>query len=99
MTRIVAVLGSVTPPGRLFYALNGALADVRAADGSIEAELIDLAAVRLGFADGGPLDQLSDDSPAVVAALASADAVLLASPVYRASLTGASEESARPHAH
>jgi FMN reductase len=86
MASIVAVLGSVTPSGRMSRALQGALERARAAGHA--AELIDLANVKLGFADGRPLDQLGDDTEATVAKLAAADAVILASPVYRASLSG-----------
>lgn len=87
MTRIVAILGSVTPPGRLSSAISGALE--RAAASGHETELLDLGQIRLGFADGRPLEQLDDDTPRLVDAVSGADAVLLATPVYRATLTGA----------
>jgi FMN reductase len=83
--QLVAVLGSVTPPGRLRRAVDEALARARGA----HTELIDLAERRIAFADGRPVTELDDDTAAVVAALAGADAVLLATPVYRGSLTGA----------
>ena len=89
MTRLVAVLGSVTPPGRLHSAAGAALEAAREIDAAVEGELIDLATRRLGFADGRPIDQLTDDTPAVVRRIAAADAVLIASPVYRGSFTGA----------
>jgi FMN reductase len=41
------------------------------------------------FADGTPLDKLSIDVQRAAAAVASADGVVLASPVYRGTLTGA----------
>src|SRR5262245_66652063 len=53
------------------------------------ARLVNLADYRISFADGRPLDALGDDSARVVGRLASAEAVLLASPVYRGSFTGA----------
>jgi FMN reductase len=84
--RITVVLGSVTPPGRLRRALTEALARVDPA--AAEVQLIDLAEVRVASADGTPPAQLTDDTPAVVTALADADAVLLATPIYRGSLTG-----------
>jgi FMN reductase len=83
--QLTAVVGSVTPPGRLRRAVDEALTR---ADGT-HAELIDLAERRIAFADGRPVTELDDDTAAVVAALAGADAVLLATPVYRGSLTGA----------
>ena len=85
MPKIVAILGSVTPPGRLHRAVERGLASIT----DVETELIDLAAVRIGFADGTPLDKLTDDSAAVVGKIAAADGVLIASPIYRATITGA----------
>jgi FMN reductase len=87
-TRLVAVVGSVTPPGRLNRAIELALELARAQPGC-EAALVNLADHRIGFADGRPLDQLGDDSARVVGEIAAADAVLMASPVYRGSYTGA----------
>src|SRR4051812_38251657 len=87
MTRIVGVLGSVTPPGRLSVALSGALK--RALDAGAEVDLIDLGNLHLDFADGRPPADHSDDSALVIEAIASADAVVFASPVYRGTYTGA----------
>ena len=82
--RLVAVLGSATPPGRLRRALAEALD--RAANA--EVELVDLAERRIVAADGRPPDTLDDDTQATLAAIARADAVVLATPVYRGSFTG-----------
>ena len=87
MTTITAILGSVTPPGRLSSAISGALE--RAAASGHSTTLLDLGQLTLGFADGRPLDQLSDDTPKLVHSVEAADAVILATPVYRATLTGA----------
>jgi FMN reductase len=56
--------------------------------GALSVELIDLAARTIAPADGRPPDALGDDTHATVAAIAAADAVVLATPVYRGSLTG-----------
>ncbi len=85
---ITAVLGSVTPPGRLRRAVEEAL-ERRAAQGDVRPRLIDLAEHRIAFADGRPLDALADDTAEVVGAIERADAVLLATPIYRGSFTGA----------
>ena len=53
------------------------------------AALLNLADHRISFADGRPLDRFDDDTARAVSALGDADAVLLASPVYRGSFTGA----------
>lgn len=82
--RLVAVLGSATAPGRLRRAVAEALE--RAA--GVEAELIDLGERRIAPADGRPADALGDDTQATLDALGRAQAVLLATPVYRGSFTG-----------
>jgi FMN reductase len=83
MTRVVAIVGSATRPGRLRRAVDGAVE--RAGDG---ARAIDLAEVAIAAADGRPPETLGDDTADVVAALEGADAVLLSTPVYRGSMTG-----------
>ena len=87
MTTIAALLGSVTPPGRLTSAVVGALH--RAETRGLQAVLFDLGAMSIGFADGRPLDQLTDDSPRLVNGIMAANTVILATPVYRGTLTGA----------
>jgi len=88
--KILSVLGSVTPPGRMHRALNGALDRVEAGNpGTVTVERVDLADTAIGFADGTPLDRLDDDSAEVIGRIAGADAVVLGTPVYRGSMTGA----------
>jgi len=88
MPRLVAVVGAVTPPGRLNTAVQLAV-EAASARAGVSASLLSLADFRLGFADGRPPERLDDDTAKIVAALTEADCVLLASPVYRASFTGA----------
>lgn len=87
LTTIAALLGSVTPPGRLSSAIGGAVS--RASTGANSASLLDLGQLKVGFADGRPLDQLTDDTPTLVNTISAADVVIFATPVYRATLTGA----------
>ena len=88
MTTFLAVVGSVTPPGRLNAAI--ALAVERAAArAGVSASLLNLADHRISFADGRPPEKYGDDTGTVVARVAGADRVLLASPVYRGTFTGA----------
>jgi FMN reductase len=84
---LTAILGSVTPPGRLHRAVTEAL-DRLASRAETRPRLLDLGAQRIAFADGRPLEALHDDTPVVVDAIQAADAVLLATPVYRGSFTG-----------
>ena len=85
---VVAVLGSVTPPGRLQGSLEGALARLNRA-GTAKAQLINLADRRIGLADGRPASAANDDTEATIELISRADAALFATPVYRGSLTGA----------
>ena len=92
--KITAVLGSVTPPGRLHRALSEAVdraghTNPAHPGRTARVELIDLAEQRIAFADGRPPEALDDDTGRLVDALAGADGVVLATPVYRGSLTGA----------
>lgn len=67
-------------------ALDGAIE--RAAARGTSADLLDLGTVEVGFADGRPPEDLTDDTAATIAALESAKALIVATPVYRGSLTG-----------
>ncbi len=79
--KLVAVLGSVTPPGRLSGAVTGALGRIEAAD----SELLDLAQHDIAFAGG---QELVGGTALVVEKIAGADGVVLATPVYRGTFTG-----------
>lgn len=85
MPQVVAVLGSVTPPGRLHRAVREALSRLSGA----ETTLVDLATQRVSFADGREPAAYGDDTATVVETMSAGDAVLLASPVYRGTYTGA----------
>ncbi len=61
----------------------------RAAGHGHAASVLDLGQLRLGFADGRPPEQLDDDTGELVAKVSAAEAVILATPIYRATLTGA----------
>lgn len=88
MSRLVAILGSVTPPGRFFSAMQWMMDSARVGQPSLEAELINLGDCRIGFADGRTPEQHQDDTASIVKRVRDADAVVLASPVYRGSYTG-----------
>jgi FMN reductase len=89
MSKLTAVLGSVTPPGRLLKALNAMTASGRAADPALEIDILNLADERIAFADGRAPEVYNDDTPSAINRIVTADIVVLASPVYRASFTGA----------
>jgi len=86
--RLLVVLGSVTPPGRLRRALEDAISRAEQ-NPHADIELIDLADRDLAFADGRDPGELDDDTAEVIASVSAAEAVLFATPVYRGSMTGA----------
>ncbi len=88
-TRLIAIVGSVTPPGRLLTATRWLLDNARASRDDLEVELINLADKKIAFADGRPPEQYNDDTAEIVASVSGADGVIIASPVYRGSFTGA----------
>jgi len=88
MKNLVAIVGSVTPPGRLLAATTAMLQGAHN-DPEIATQLINLADLKIAFADGRPSEQYGDDTAATVKLVTDADAVIIASPVYRGSITGA----------
>jgi len=89
MKNLLAIVGAVTPPGRLLAATTAMLDGARAANSEIATHLINLADRKIAFADGRPPEQYGDDTAATVKQAIEADAVIVASPVYRGSFTGA----------
>src|SRR5258707_14481858 len=88
-TKLLAIVGSVTPPGRLLSATRWVLDSASASRKDLEVDLINLADKKVAFADGRPPEQYNDDTAGIVASVRAADGVIIASPVYRGSFTGA----------
>src|SRR4051794_14254139 len=86
--RVVVVMGSATKPGRLHRAAAEAIDRLGSLNGDVSAELLDLGVLAIAAADGRPAEMLGDDTAATVETIAQADAVILATPVYRGSMTG-----------
>jgi FMN reductase len=64
-------------------------AAAQVSDSALEVDLVNLADVRIAYADGRAPEAYGDDTAAVVSRIRTADLIVLASPVYRASFTGA----------
>jgi FMN reductase len=88
-TKLLAIVGSVTPPGRLLNATRWLLDNAHESRADLEVELINLADKKIAFADGRPPGQYRDDTAAIIESVRAADGVIFASPVYRGSFTGA----------
>lgn len=85
---LLAIHGTVTRPGRLYQAIEAALSGLDGADAP-DADILHLGDYRISFADGRPLPGYDDDTQAVVERVMAADMCLIATPVFRASYTGA----------
>ena len=89
MSKLAVIVGAVTRPGRLNKAMTRMCEMARELEPGLETDLINLAEYRIAFADGRAPEEYGDDTAAVVARVRAADAVILATPVYRATFTGA----------
>ena len=85
---LLAIHGTVTRPGRLYQAVEAALSGLDGQD-SPAVDTLHLGDHRISFADGRPLSGYDDDTQAVVERVIAADMYLIATPVFRASFTGA----------
>jgi len=83
--KLVLVVGAATPPGRLNKAVEHLATSL---SGRAETELVSLAARRIEICDGRTLEQYDAATRETVAAIAGADGVVFAAPVYRASFPG-----------
>jgi len=89
MAKLVVIVGAVTKPGRLNKAMTRMCELARELEPGLETDLINLADCKIAFADGRAPEEYGDDTAAVVARVRAADAVVIATPVYRATFTGA----------
>ena len=85
---LLAIHGTVTRPGRLYQAVQAALSGLDGSDSS-DTDILHLGDHTISFADGRPLADYRDDTQAVVERVIAADMYLIATPVFRASFTGA----------
>ncbi len=87
---ILAINGSLSgSPSRTRRAVDVALDGAQGDNGDVTGEVLELREFDLQFCDGRPPDRYNNDTREVLRRIASADAYLVATPVYRASLTGA----------
>ena len=89
MATLLGIHGSVTYPGRLYHALEHALHYVGDQDNSLTVDLMHLGDFKVSFADGRELADYQDDTQNVVDRILTADMFLIATPIFRATFTGA----------
>jgi FMN reductase len=85
---LTIVIGAATRPGRLHRAVAEAAGRGPARHPSQVLEIVDLGTLRIPAADGRPAADHGADLVSAIDAVTGADAVIFASPVYRASFTG-----------
>ncbi|HEV8679417.1 MAG TPA: NADPH-dependent FMN reductase [Stellaceae bacterium] len=86
--KLLMLVGAATPPGRLAAAIAAAAEMARTASGGVAVDILNLADTPIDTCDGRPLDAYGAATRGAVARIASAAAVLIAAPVYRASFPG-----------
>ena len=89
MPTLLGIHGAVTSPGRLHQALEQSIAAAFDYDPSVATSLLHLGDHRISFADGRPPEAYGDDTEKVLQQVMAADMYLVATPIYRASFTGA----------
>lgn len=87
MITIVGISGSLTPDSRTTRLVKMAL-DYAAGAGDVTTDLLDLRTVR-EFCDGRPHEAYSADTRAAIEKVEAADALIVGTPIYRGSYTGA----------
>lgn len=88
--KLLAINGSLGPaPSRTRTILDAALAGAAAADPTVETTVLELRDFDLQFCDGRAPDHYNNDTRTALALVEAADAYVIATPVYRASYTGA----------
>ena len=86
--RVAIVIGQVTLPGRLSRAAEALAGEIRRLLSDTHVDLIDLSATPLEICNGGRLEDYGAATRAAVETIQHASAVVLCSPVYRASFPG-----------
>jgi len=86
--KVVGVAGELTG-WKATVVLHNVLEAVKDIDSEIETELIEMKDYDIEFARGEPLSYYNDDTWNVVNTILAADVLVLGTPIYQASITGA----------
>jgi FMN reductase len=85
--KLVGISGSLVG-SKTAKAVNEVLVAAKALDPTIQIELVDLREYEIEFVNGAPLSYYNDDTIKVVNTILSADALVIGTPVYQASISG-----------
>lgn len=89
MPTLLGIHGTVTNPGRLHQAVQMAVDAASASNPEITTSLMHLGDHQISFADGRPAEAYGDDTAKVLEQVMAADMFIIATPIFRASFTGA----------
>ncbi|AQS56715.1 NADPH-dependent FMN reductase [Novibacillus thermophilus] len=87
--RLLGLSGSLTPRSKTYIAVEQALTFAKAYDASVATDLISLRDYKLSFCDGRDPKLYEGDTKQVIQKIENADALIVGTPVYRGSYTGA----------
>lgn len=87
--KLLGINGSITPNSRTGAVLETILEAAAKAYPEIETELLELGQYDIAFCDGRDPGAYTGDTKAVIEKVVAADALIVGTPVYRASFTGA----------
>lgn len=85
--KLVGISGSLVG-SKTSKAVNEVLVAAKSLDPAIQMELIDLREYDIEFVNGAPLSYYNDDTIKVVNTILAADALVIGTPIYQASITG-----------
>ncbi|CAI9386904.1 MULTISPECIES: NADPH-dependent FMN reductase [Bacillaceae] len=85
--KLVGISGSLVG-AKTSKAVNEVLVAAKSLDPAVQVELIDLREYEIEFVNGAPLSYYNDDTIKVVNTILAADALVIGTPVYQASITG-----------
>ena len=87
-TGLLMLVGAATPPGRLAAAIAMAAETAQTGGGGVAVDILNLAETPIEICDGRSLDGYGEATRRSVTQIASAGALLIGAPVYRASFPG-----------
>ncbi|MBP1155356.1 MULTISPECIES: NAD(P)H-dependent oxidoreductase [unclassified Paenibacillus] len=85
--KLVGISGTIVG-SKTVVVVNKVLEEINKLDSSIETELLDLKQVQLQFCDGRDPSTYTDDTKRVIDTVASADLLIIGTPVFQGSITG-----------
>lgn len=87
--KLVCVVGSAARSHRTRRAIALVAAGAQSSSSDIEACVVDLSESKVSIADGRPTADYPDDTAKVIEQVSAADCIVLSTPIYRGSYTGA----------